>query len=190
MKTGWTPDRYGRTARRRCGTVLLATPLLAAAVLASVRCGWGTGASGPKEQAEALMKSGLPIAQAKIAGSADFDAFGAVMTKDGAIEPVSPPSETEQNAALDPIDLLEKGFRARAGSGELRATAIFVSARVQPPDEAGTTDAIEVLIEHREGYCANVFYPYARAEDGTVSYRAPFAVPRDGTIFGSCSKTQ
>jgi hypothetical protein len=189
MKTGWTPDREDGLSRRR-GTIFLATAVLASAVFASVRCGWGTGASGPKQQAEALMKSGLPIAQAKIAGAADFDAFGAVMTTGGAIEPVAPPKETEQDAALDPIDLLEKGFRARAGSGELRATAIFVSARVQPPDEAGTTDAIEVLVEHREGYCANVFYPYARTDDGTVSYRAPFAVPRDGTIFGTCDRTQ
>ena len=134
------------------------------------------------------MHSGLPFAQKLLAEDGAFHPFGAVMTATGEIQRVAPYAGSRQPPSLDLIDLLEQGFRKGADSGEYKATAIFVPVRLQPPNESGKTDAVEVMLEHREGYCVNAFFPYSRGQGGTVSYGTLFAAPRDGAIFANCGK--
>jgi hypothetical protein len=138
--------------------------------LASVRCTHGTRVLSPKEEVEKLMNSGLP-----------FEATGE-------IQRIAPYAGSRQPPSLDLVDLLQQGFRKGADIGEYKATAIFVPTRLQPPNETGKTDAVEVMLEHREGYCVNAFFPYSRDHGGTVSYGKLFAAPRDGVVFATCGR--
>jgi hypothetical protein len=144
------------------------------------------GQMTPKEESEAVMNAGIPFAQKMLAEHAEFYPFGFAMTAKNKVVAVAPPAPSEHPAPQQLIDALAAAFRAGASSREYKATAVFVDVRVQPPDKAEKTDAVQVGLEHVSGYCVDVFFPYSRDASGRVTFGAVFASKRAGAVFGTC----
>jgi len=139
----------------------------------------------PKEQVEELMNGGIGFAERMLRERGEFFPFGAVRKSDGSIQLVGASDGREQPPSRDLIDLLNQGFRKGAQSGNYAATAIFVDVLTTPPGSSTKTDAVQVGLEHRSGYCVDVFFPYHRSADGTVQWGELFASKREGSVF-SC----
>ncbi|PYP55125.1 MAG: hypothetical protein DMD40_14445 [Gemmatimonadetes bacterium] len=65
---------------------------------------------------------------------------------------------------------------------EAKAAAIVFDVRVTPPGTGHTSDAIEVLVQHRDSYCAEVFFP--SIEERTTLSRQVFAQSCGAQILG------
>jgi hypothetical protein len=60
--------------------------------------------------------------------------------------------------------------------------AILAVVRVTPPETDKKVDAIHVNLEHINGYCVEVFFPY-ETEDQRVTLGTPFAQKGQRLIF-------
>jgi hypothetical protein len=155
-------------------------------IAAPVALGAAEVAVSAKGDAELLLDSVLPLAKKMLAESGEFFPYGGALTREGKTVSVAgdpglgnrPPSERV-------IDTLERGLKAGVRSGSYRAVAIVVDVRVLPAGAKKRTDAIEVRLEHAEGYCVNYYQPYQRSRDG-VQFGEPFATQRTGTVFSAC----
>ena len=148
-----------------------------------------SGARTSREEAEKLMQAGLPAARRAVVEGREMTPFAYLMTRKGEIRPFIPTEEPPGPASQAGIDSLVRSLREGAEGGSYRAIAIFVQARVAPPAGGATTEAIEVMLEHRGGYCANAFFPYTRGADGFPNFAGFFAVPRPGAVFSRCNES-
>jgi hypothetical protein len=104
---------------------------------------------------------------------------------DGQIRHVGVKDETtEYPQSEDMIDALEKLFlkQACACAHECKATAIVCDVRVKGPESERKRDAIQVRLDHVDGYSTEVFFPYEIVED-EVRYGETFAHKEQGGIF-------
>jgi len=136
----------------------------------------------PKGEVESLMNEGIRLAKEMLGKHGEFYPYGYVMRANGEVQSVAASDGTEHPTSHQLIDLLNTAFRKGADSGEYKATAVFIDVRVTPP--GGTkTDAVRVGLEHRAGYCVDVYFPYSRSADGRVQFGELFASPREGVVF-------
>ena len=93
------------------------------------------------------------------------------------------PSESIEFPTNDKlVATLENGFREAADAGRYRAVAILADVIIALPN--GTqSDAIQVALEHRQGFCRNVFYPYTLSDEGSLSFHKPISGAREGKVF-------
>lgn len=149
---------------------------------------------GPKEEmvgspdgrveAEALLSDLLPFAKRMLATHGEFFPFGGFMTADGSIVhtgAIDPSTDKPASAAL--VESLTREFRRRAKAGEIRATALVMDMRVTPPGSSAVSDAIQVSVEHRSSFCADVFFPYRLTTSGLLEFGEAFAQEGARTIF-------
>ncbi len=80
--------------------------------------------------------------------------------------------------------VLRHSFSELAATGACKATAIAFDIRVVPPGSEEKSDAVQVCLEHSDGYSAEVFLPYQIDRDGRVTYGTMFAQERKHDIFG------
>lgn len=137
----------------------------------------------PKEQVEELMNEGMSFAERMLRDRGEFFPFGLVRKSDGSIQYVNAANGREAPPSKDLIHLVDQGFRSGAESGEYAATAIFIDVLTTPPGTSSKTDAVQVGLEHRSGYCVDVFIPYQRSPDGTVHFGEIFASQRESSVF-------
>ena len=138
----------------------------------------------PKEDAEELMKSTLPFAKQMLKEHGEFYPYGGYMTPDGKITDAGGKIEGTDHPESQPIiDLLRKNFQAKARNGELKATSLIFDVRIKPPGEEEKTDAIQVCLDHRDGYSVEVLFPYKIA-NGELLFGKTFAQRGDNQIFG------
>jgi hypothetical protein len=137
----------------------------------------------PKEQLEVLMNEGIPFAEKMLREHGEFFPFGLVQKADGSVQQIDASDGREHPPSKDVVELLDRAFRRGAESGDYAATAIFVVVRVAPPGSATKIDAVQVGLEHRSGYCVDVFFPYQRSADGTFEWGELFASKREGSAF-------
>jgi len=139
----------------------------------------------PKEQLEVLMNEGIPLAEKMLREQGEFFPFGMVQKADGSVQQIGASDGREHPPPKDVAELLGRAFRRGAESGDYAATAIFMDVRTTPPGGSAKVDAVQVGLEHRSGYCVDVFFPYQRSADGTVKWGDLFASKREGSAF-SC----
>lgn len=109
--------------------------------------------------------------------------YGGYIELDGQIRHVGVKDETtEYPQSEDMIDALEKLFLEKARAHECRATAIVCDVRVKDPGGDRKFDAIQVRLDHTDGYSTEVFFPYEIVED-EVRYGETFAHKGKGGIF-------
>src|SRR4030095_11917036 len=123
------------------------------------------------EDVQLLVDASLASARKTLGEQGDFHPFAFFMNPQGALRRLTP----KQDAALpEPealVDLLQKAFRQRAAAGECRAVAGVADVVIAAPG-GGERDALQIGIEHRSGWCRNLFYPFERSEEGTIRFRA------------------
>jgi hypothetical protein len=140
----------------------------------------------PRDEAEEVLNAGLPFAQRRLGQYGEFFPFGFAMTSKGKVVAVPLSVQDEHPPSQTVIDELNAAFKAGASSGEYKATGLFVDVLAQPPGKAAKTDGVRVSLEHRSGYCVDVFVPYSRGADGKIVMGESFASKRNGTVFGTC----
>lgn len=133
-----------------------------------------------RKEVETLLNEGVPYARELLGSHGEFVPFGAVMDGDGEIALVT--TEGEDSDAKLHVESLVTSFRSGAGEGRVRATAIFVNVEIQPDGDAESSDAIQVALEHSDGYCADVLIPY-EIDGDEVTFGELSASHRDGSVF-------
>ncbi len=136
----------------------------------------------PKEEVEDLMNELIPFAQKMLAEHGEFFPFGGVITSKGEIIHVGVSDGNEKPPSQKLIELMVEGFRAKAKTGEYRATAILFDVKVQIPESKEKTDAIQANLDHIDGYSVEVFLPY-KIEKSGVTYGEMFAQKGKSDIF-------
>ena len=139
-----------------------------------------------KRDLELLMSRGMAIAETALVHQPHLRPFAAAMTPAGAIENITAdtlgPLSTERV-----IDFLENVLRAGSKEGRYKATAVFAITRATAPGEGKAHDVIQARLEHRGGYCVDMFLQYVVTADSTT-FGTLFAGRRRGTVFPVCKK--
>jgi hypothetical protein len=137
-----------------------------------------------KEECEVLVNAVMPFAQQMLEKRRAFFPFGATMSPQGKVAATASSTGKEQPDPKELITLLEKGFRDGAKKGQYKATALAVDIKIVPPGKKEKQDAIEIRLDHRDGYSVRVIFPYAFSAGGELKLESPFAAPGDKGIFG------
>jgi hypothetical protein len=139
-----------------------------------------------KEDAERLMNEAVPFAKKMLEDYGEFFPYGAYIKPGGEIVQVGASDEdTDHPKSKDLLYVLRDSFSAMAKVGECIATAMVFNVVVDLPSTHSKSDAIQVCLEHSDGYSAEVFFPYAVADDGQVVYGPTFAQRGKRELFGS-----
>ncbi len=127
-------------------------------------------------EAQTLMNFLMDKAQERLKSLGGFRPFGASMAEDGVVSLMTG-QEIGQEAAEMPagamVERLTGRLRAMSETGGLRAAGLAADMRFGKQDSGELADAVRLHIEHRDGYCADIFVPYKIRS----SRRKP-AVPR------------
>jgi hypothetical protein len=138
-----------------------------------------------KEEAEVLLNAVLPVAETMLRQHGEFFPYGGYMKPDGSIVHVAATDpDTEQPKSKDSICVLRTSFQELARNNQCKAVALVFDVRVALPNADSKSDAIQVCLDHQEGYSAEVFFPY-QIVDGSVLYGETFAQQGKLDVFES-----
>jgi hypothetical protein len=139
----------------------------------------------PKEDCEELMRSTLPLAERMLKEHGEFYPYAGHMTSSREIVHVGGKIEGTDHPKSQPlIELLQESFRKQARNGEIKATSIIFDVRITPPGSDEKTDAIQVCLDHRDGYSVKVIFPY-KITNGELLFGQTFAQRGENKIFVS-----
>jgi len=132
------------------------------------------------------MNEAVPFAKRMLEEYGEFFPYGAYIKSGGEIVQVGAyDKDTDQPESKDLLYLLRDSFTSMAKVGECIATAMVIDVKVNLPNTNSRTDAIQVCLEHRDGYSAEVFFPYVIADDGQIVYGPIFAQRGKRELFGT-----
>jgi hypothetical protein len=137
-----------------------------------------------KKDCENLMNALLPLAERMLRDHGEFYPYGGYLKPDGEVVHVGARDEdTDHPKSTDLLYVLRDSFSEMARAGGCKATAMVFDVRVDLPDTDTKSDAIQVSVEHADGYSAEVFFPY-EIEGSRLNYGATFAQQGKHEIFG------
>ena len=137
-----------------------------------------------KGDCEKLMNAMLPLAERMLSEYGEFYPYGGYMKSSGEIVDVGAKDEEDDHPkSRDLLYLLRQTFSEMAVTGACKATAIVFDVRVVPPGSEEKSDAVQICLEHVDGYSAEVFMPYQIDQDGRISYGTIFAQEGKRVIF-------
>jgi hypothetical protein len=136
-----------------------------------------------KEECEVLMNALMPFAEQMLAKNHGFLPFGASMSSAGKVVTAMGAPTNEHADANELISTLERGFRDSAKKGQLKATGLAVDIKIVPPGKTAKRDAVEIRLDHRDGYSVRVIFPYSFSDQGELKVEAPFAAGGTGGVF-------
>jgi hypothetical protein len=138
-----------------------------------------------KQEAERLMNAMLPLAEKMLRQHGEFYPYGGYIKPDGTIVEVGAAyPDTGRPKSNDLIYILRSSFREMASTNQCKAVAMVFDVAVTLPESDQKSDAIQVCVEHVEGYSAEVFFPYQIVSKEIV-YGKTFAQQGKSDIFGS-----
>lgn len=136
---------------------------------------------------DALLDAMLGFARMMLDKHGAFYPSGASIDSEGELTFTAGWDGNEQPDSTDILRLLRDGLRERAAAGAIRASALCVDVRVQRPEDAEKSDAVQVAIEHLDADPVTVFLPYSKRRFGGIGYGELFAEPGTATILVSTS---
>jgi hypothetical protein len=138
-----------------------------------------------KTDCEKLMNAVMPLAERMLSEFGEFYPYGGYMKPSGEIVHIGAEDEEQDHPkSKDLLYILRHSFSEMAATGACKATAIVFDVRIVPPGSEEKSDAVQVCLEHADGYSAEVFLPYQIDQGGRVSYSAMFAQEGKHDIFG------
>jgi hypothetical protein len=90
--------------------------------------------------------------------------------------------DTEHPKSKDLIYVLRNSFREMANTNQCGAVAIVFNVAVSLPESNRKSDAIQVCVEHADGYSVEVFFPY-QIIGNEIVYEETFAQAGEHDIF-------
>jgi hypothetical protein len=137
----------------------------------------------PKQESEVLLNDILTLAEKMLCEHGEFYPYGSYMDNDRKIVDIGAEDpDTDYPKSRDLIYILRTSFREMASANNCRAVAIVFDTKVNLPVSNLESDAIQVCVDHIDGYSAEVFYPY-RISEGKVVYGDTFAQEGNHDIF-------
>jgi hypothetical protein len=105
------------------------------------------------------------------------------MKPDGTIFEVGADDAGSDNPkSSDLLYLLRSSFQELARTNKFKAVALVFNVAVTVPKSTRKSDAIQVCVEHGDGYSVEVFFPYQITDDQIV-YGETFAQQGKHEIF-------
>lgn len=136
-----------------------------------------------KKESERLMNDVLPLAKKMLREYGEFYPYGGYIKCDGSIVHVGAADpETDHPGSQDLIYILRNSFQEMARNRQCRAVVIVFDVAVKTPHSDQKSDAIQVCVDHVDGYSVEVFFPY-QIEGGEIVYGSVFAQEGDHKIF-------
>jgi hypothetical protein len=136
-----------------------------------------------KQDAEELMGVLMPFAEKMLREYGEFYPFGGYMKPDGSIVQVGAADpDTDQPKSKDLIYVLRTSFQDMARTNQCKVVAVVFDVAVPLPESTRKSDAIQVCIEHADGYSVEVFFPYQLIANEVV-YGKTFAQQGKHEIF-------
>jgi hypothetical protein len=137
----------------------------------------------PKADCELLMRTIIPFAKKMLKEHGEFSPYGGVLLPDKKIVDVAARERGQHYPKPTVlIGILEDGFKKRASGNEIIACGIVFDGRIVPPGESHKWDAIQINLEHVDGYSAEVFFPYRKNHDA-IEYGNIFSQRGEAKIF-------
>jgi len=134
-----------------------------------------------KIQVEGLMNELLPFAEKMITEHGGFHPFGGYLKPSAEVVHVGVQPDGEYTSATGRVEMLIDSFKQLAA--QEKAIAFAIATDVTLPNEDGSKgDAIRLFLEHRTGYCAEVFFRYER-RGGAVEITDTTAQQGDPIFF-------
>ncbi|MDR7099167.1 hypothetical protein J2X04_001514 [Lysobacter niabensis] len=133
-----------------------------------------------KLDAELLMNGLLPFAEQMLSEFGEFHPFGGYLDRNKEIVHVS--VLDEQSSAKEKIEFFKQSFSQLAENGEALAFGIVFDV-IRSFKDGSKGDAIKMVLEHKDGYCANLFFRY-RIQKGTVDIIETIAQRGTPLFFG------
>lgn len=137
-----------------------------------------------QQETDALMREMIVFARQMLSGYGEFYPFGGIVDADGEIGHVGATSEeNEYPKSAELLEVLNGYLTEMAAAGKCRATARALNVSVTLPDGTAT-DAIHLLLDHRDNFSVEVILPFSKTQDGLVFGEA---VAQEGkyAIFGN-----
>jgi hypothetical protein len=132
--------------------------------------------------AQVLMNFLMNEAQGRLKAQGGFQPFAAAMAEQGTLSLVAGehPAETPARVMAERLtaqlrSLIESGMEAGSEAGGMRAAGLAADVSFGKQNSGERADAVRLHIEHRNGYCADIFVPYKIR----TSRRNPDALNRD-----------
>jgi hypothetical protein len=119
-----------------------------------------------KQQTEILMNELFCFAEKMLSEYGEFHPFGGYLKSSGEVVHVGVQSSRDNKRPQQKIDALIRSFKQLAAQGKAMAFGVVVDVML-PNADGSKGDAIKFLLEHQDGYCAEVFFRYA-INDGNV----------------------
>jgi hypothetical protein len=137
-----------------------------------------------KKDCERLMNALLPLAERMLKEHGEFYPYGGYIKPDGEVAHVGAEDEdTDHPKSGNLLNVLRNSLSEMAKGGECKATAIVFDVRVDLPNSDKKCDAIQVCLEHVDGYTAEVFSPY-QIVWGRLNFGVTFAQEGRREMFG------
>jgi len=129
------------------------------------------------------MNAILPLAEKMLTQHGEFYPFGGYIKPDGAIVHVGATDpDTDRPKSKDLIYVLRSSFQEMARTSQCKAVAIVFDVAVTLPESNRKSDAIQVCVEHTDGYSAEIFFPY-QIIDKQIVYDQTLAQPGKREFF-------
>jgi hypothetical protein len=136
-----------------------------------------------KQESEALMNALLPLAEKLLQQHGEFYPYGGYIKPDGTVVEVGASDpDSDHPKSKDLIYVLRDSLHDLALRNQCKAVAIVFAVTVTLPNSDLKSDAIQVCVEHSDGYSAEVFFPYELSEN-KVLYGKIFAQQGKADIF-------
>jgi hypothetical protein len=137
-----------------------------------------------EQDAEQLLNYGLSLLERHISKWGEFIPVAFVLTDDGNPAGMAAAYQSENATAVEQLELLREGLRERAASdASVRAIAIFIDSMVQRSPEDKKVEAVRAAIDHRSGFCVDIFVPYTRSEGGEVVFGETYVTNGEWPLF-------
>jgi hypothetical protein len=139
-----------------------------------------------KEAVQILMNDGIAFATTKLGEFGEFHPYGRTLSKELVIVDI-PAFDGEDNPDdVSFLELLENGLREKVISDSDIAIATFTNVGLRE-ENGNLIDAVQVGLEHLDGYAINVYFPYTIGEEG-VLYDELIAMERSATVYARTSE--
>lgn len=134
-----------------------------------------------KKQTEMLMNELLGFAEKMLGEHGEFHPFGGYLEPSGEVVHVGVQSNRESKTAQQKIDVMVESFKQLAAQKKAIAFGVVADVKI-PLADGGKGDAIKFLLEHEDGYCAEVFFRY-EVDGGDVAITDTIAQQGEPVFF-------
>lgn len=117
---------------------------------------------------DTLLDEGLKVAIRFLENNGEFFPFGVTMAPDGTVAHAQGYSGDERPPSQEIIELLLRGFKNGAATGDYKSTALISDVRISLDGET-KSDAISVNVEHADDQPVTYFLPYSKS-NGTFEF--------------------